>query len=160
MDPTSVQLLRVLVFKREPWLLLDLRSQAGSPVLFMSFFFFSSLSPCCNFEIKCQRTRHWLSYSKRHSEMLGAQPILLSGTLPEDFSDLLYFSIEPHLLDSPCTPVLGTALQLATPDLSGSLPFLHFIGAQALFLKPPTALSLLVSPLGLTSGLVFCRSLS
>lgn len=31
------QLLRVLVFKGEPWLLLYLRSQAGSPVLFVSF---------------------------------------------------------------------------------------------------------------------------
>lgn len=32
----KAQLLRVLLFKGEPWLLLYLRSRAGSPVLFVS----------------------------------------------------------------------------------------------------------------------------
>lgn len=100
---------------RENTRLLYLRSQAGFPVLFVSISP-PFLCPCCNFEIKCQRTRHWLSRSKRHPGTLGAQHILLSGTQLEDFFDLreflLYFSIEHHLLDSPCTPVLGTALQL------------------------------------------------
>jgi hypothetical protein len=56
-------------------------------VLFVSFPPPPFLRTCCNFEIKCQRTRHWLSCSKYHLGSLGAHLILLSGTQLVDFSD-------------------------------------------------------------------------